>query len=130
MANRDVDDTILSMSLSKLEVDISFEDSYISVDLIGRASFESSTALQSQIDELIQRKEKIILFNCDRLESISSAILRVILKFAKQAMLEKKKIAFYSLNEHVHRVFNVSGFLKILPVYDNREKALATLQLL
>ena len=130
MANRVVDDKLSSMGLNKLEVDVSFESHYISVDLIGRAGFESSMALQSQIDELIQKKEKIILFNCDRLESISSAVLRVILKFAKEALVEKKKIAFYSLSEHVHRVFSISGFLKILEVYDDREQALTSLELL
>ena len=111
-----------------LNLDIHTEGSSILVDLVGQVTTTEANLLQSQLDELVNRGEDVIFLNCKDLKFISSAGLRVILNFAKQVSATQKKLGVYSLNTTVSKVFEISGFDKIINIYKNVEDARASLQ--
>ena len=103
------------------------EDGVLTVDVIGRATTIAASGFQSQLDEFVLGKEKVIFLNCEKMEFISSSGLRVILRLAKDISGRDKKLCIFALNSNVAHVFEISGFNKIVDLYDDRAQALASL---
>ena len=59
---------------------------------------------------------------------VSSAGLRVILMAAKRVKQSQGKLVLFGLSPQVREVFEISGFLKILDVVDDRAAALVRLK--
>lgn len=112
---------------SKFDLKVSGEGGQLLVCLGGQIGYIESNKFQSQLDDLLSRDERVILFDCNELTFISSAGLRAILQFAKQAPAKEKKLGFCALQDNVAHVFDISGFTKILQIYPSREQALANL---
>ena len=110
---------------SALNLKISSEGECLFVYLGGRVSYAESIDFQSQLEELLPREEKNVLFDCTGLDFISSAGLRAVLQFAKQAPTKGKKLGFFGLQNNVSHVFEISGFTRILKVYPNKVQAVA-----
>ena len=112
---------------SELTLENHSEGGVLTVDIIGRATTIAASAFQSQLDEFVDREEKAIFLNCEKLAFISSSGLRVILRFAKEVSGRDKKLCFLSLNSNVAHIFEISGFSKIVDIYSDRAQALASL---
>lgn len=110
-----------------LNLEVSSEGDCLFVHLGGRISYAESVDFQSQLEELLPREEKMVLFDCSGLDFISSAGLRAVLQFAKQAPTKGKKLCFFALQSNVAHVFEISGFTRILKVYPNKVQAVAGL---
>ena len=108
---------------SELELAVKSDNKSLSVRLIGKIGYLESNQFQSQLEELLDKDESVIFIDCSELSFISSAGLRVILKFAKQIPEKNKKLALYALQKNVEHVFDVSGFSKILNIYPDRQQA-------
>ena len=108
-----------------LTVNISNEGECLFVHLNGRVSYAESVDFQSQLEDLLPREEKSVLFDCSGLDFISSAGLRAVLQFAKQAPAQGKKLGFFALQSNVSHVFEISGFTRILKIYPNKVQAVA-----
>ena len=91
--------------------------------LMGHVGYLESKQLQPQLDRLLDRAEPSILLECSELSFISSSGLRAILQFARQAQEKNKKLGFTALRESVAYVFDISGFTKILNIYDDQGQA-------
>ena len=68
---------------------------------------------------------KAVLLDLSSLSYISSAGLRAILLIGRQLRKQKGTIAVCSLSPIVREVFEISGFDKIFPVYENQEAAIS-----
>ncbi len=110
---------------SGLSVKVSSGGDCLFVHLSGRVSYAESVDFQSQLEDLLSREEKSILFDCSGLDFISSAGLRAVLQFAKQAPSKDKKLGFFALQSNVAHVFEISGFTRILKIFPNKAQAVA-----
>jgi anti-sigma B factor antagonist len=94
----------------------------VSVD--GRIDTLSASEFQSRMEELMNRDEKSVVLDLEKLQYVSSAGLRAILVAAKKAGSLGKGLSCCSLQEMVGKVFDVSGFTGMIPVFDSLEEAL------
>ncbi len=94
---------------------------------LGRVDGNNVEVLESAIQEQIEAGEKILVFDLEDLNYISSAGLRVLLVTARRTQSEGGKTVFCGLAEHIANVFEISGFNNILTVYKSRSEALTTL---
>ena len=97
------------------------------LELIGRLDSIASKPLESKITDLVEEKKTHFLLDLEQLSYISSAGLRTILTGAKAIERNDGKIVLCSLTGDVKNVFNVSGFIDIFSVEEDRIAALAQL---
>lgn len=89
------------------------------IDTLTAPEFE-----QFMRDRLEQGQYRLVLDLVD-LEYISSAGLRSLLVTAKKAKAQGGFLVCCGLQEMVNRVFEVSGFSQVIPVYASVEEAVA-----
>lgn len=97
------------------------------VKVKGRLDASTSGQLEETLGEFANEDRVRILVDCETLEYISSAGLRVLLAAAKELKKKNGKICLTSLNPNVKQVFEISGFTSIFPIYETTEAALADL---
>jgi anti-anti-sigma factor len=83
----------------------------------------TSQDLQREVTETIGPNHTRIVFDFSELEYLSSAGLRVVLGAAKELRALHGALALYGANKVVTRVFEVSGFTRIIPVVGTEEEA-------
>ena len=109
----------MSLELHTLHI----QDAFILL-LQGRLDSITSTQVESEILSKIEQSTKPVILDLEHLDYVASAGLRIILMAAKRARAQKIAFALCSLQAQVHNVFEISGFLKIITVYENRDQAL------
>ena len=83
---------------------------------IGRLDSNTVSQLEAEINASIDDAEKLIL-DFERLEYLSSAGLRVLLSAHKTFMKKGSgELLICHVNEIIHEVFEVTGFLDILNI--------------
>lgn len=87
----------------------------------GTNAFEFQKALEAAITEA----DRVMILDCEELSYISSAGLRVVLLTARTLQRQNSKFAVCSLSEEIGKVFQISGFDKIIPVCATRADVLA-----
>lgn len=108
--------------------DITLDDGVQQVTLAGRLDSVTSSSLEKTLQPLFETAGARTLVDFSGLSYVSSAGLRVILMAAKRAKQSQGKLVLCGLLPHVREVFEISGFLKILNVVDDRAAALAQLK--
>jgi len=93
----------------------------------GRLDSESSPELARQAHELIGKGGRRLLLDLKDLYYISSAGLRAALSVAKEMASVGGKLAIASPNAAVTEVFDISGFVSVVEVYNSTETATARL---
>ncbi len=97
------------------------------VTLSGRLDSATSSDFERSLQGLFQAAGDKVMMDFSALDYISSAGLRVVLMAAKRAKQGQGHLVLYGLQTHVKEVFEISGFLKILEVANDRAAALASL---
>ncbi len=83
---------------------------------IGRLDSNTAPQLETEVNACIDDAEKMIL-DFERLEYLSSAGLRVLLSAHKKFMKKGSGgLVICHVNEVIHEVFEVTGFLDILNI--------------
>ena len=95
--------------------------------LTGRLDSETSSSLEKSMQTLFESNGSRTLIDFSALSYVSSAGLRVVLMAAKRAKQSQGLLVLCGLLPHVREVFEISGFLKILDVVDDRKAALSRL---
>lgn len=95
------------------------------LEVAGRMDALTSQGFETECLARMEAGDTRIVADLGGLEYISSAGLRSILAAAKKLKAAGGDLAFCGLSGIVAEVFTVSGFAKLLPVYDTREEALA-----
>ncbi len=90
----------------------------------GELDTQTSPDAQNQLKQLIEEGAMKVLVNFEKLESISSAGLHVLLTAAKQLKAVDGELRVCGLNEIVKEAFDISGFMTILKVFGSDSKAL------
>ena len=94
----------------------------------GRVDGATSRAFQEDLDACIQKDDRNVVLDLADVEYMSSAGLRVLLLTTKSLARQGKRFAVSSLQPEVREVFNISGFDRIIPVYDTDEQATTDLR--
>ncbi len=85
--------------------------------IIAVLSGEMDTAAAAQVEKdlqpLLDSKGKEIVLDCTELEYISSSGLRVLLSILKQAQAVGSRVVLKNVNDVIHDVLDVSGFISI-----------------
>ena len=89
-------------------------DNSVYLKIEGRLDTTTAPELESCVNELTQSASTLTV-DCDGLEYISSAGLRVILK-AQKAMNAKGGMKLIHVNEAIMEVFDITGFTDILTI--------------
>ena len=94
------------------------------VDCEGELDTNTVRDAEARLNGLLEDGAQKILVNFERLDFVSSAGLRILLATAKRLTGADSSLKISDLNETVHEVFEISGFITILSVYKTEEEAL------
>lgn len=115
-----------SLRDATLTIETAQEGSVLVIVLIGRLNSVTSSHLEKRAKQLIGAAEsKQFIFDCEQLNYISSAGLRVFLSSAKLVKNSKGRLILCNFAASVREVFEISGFMSILDVREDRDEALA-----
>ena len=93
------------------------------VGISGRLDSATSDGLGQRLHHLIDRGERRLVIDADKLDYISSTGLRVLLVAAKRLKAAEGKIVLSSLKPHILEVFEIAGFKSIFPIYADADQA-------
>lgn len=91
------------------------EGTALSVALEGRLDTNTAPEFQAEVEPMLESIETLTL-DCEQLDYISSAGLRVLLTFQQELEDQNKTMELCHVNEIIHDVFDVTGFLDILTI--------------
>ncbi len=96
--------------------------------ICGRIDAATSPEFEAAINQLITvKKETVLLFDCEHLEYISSAGLRVFLSTAKLIKAASGKMGLTNLQDNVRQIFEISGFSSVMAIYKTKDEAVKAL---
>ena len=98
-----------------MEINIIKENETSVVAIAGRLDTVTAPELEAAVKPYINNGVSIV-FDCDKLEYISSAGLRVVLSTHKLLAACAGQFAIRNLNAEVKSVFDITGFSKILNI--------------
>jgi anti-anti-sigma factor len=90
----------------------------------GSLDSNTSPKAQQEIDGVLAAGARKVAIDCTALDYISSAGLRVMLGAAKKLNGAGSGLRLFGLNQSVREVFDISGFSKILAVFNTEADAL------
>ena len=88
------------------------EETIVSVE--GRVDTITAQDLEKQIDSIWY--DKVVVFDCEKLEYVSSSGLRVILSTHKKLTAKGGKFILRNLTSEVRSVMDLTGFSRILTI--------------
>lgn len=91
---------------------------------VGRLDSSTAPALDRHLTAVIGRGDIRLVVDLAGIEYISSTGLSVFLSAAKKIKAAKGSIALSGLNSRIRLVFEMSGFLRLFPVFPAVEEAL------
>ena len=103
-----------------------YDDSVLVLNPLGRIDGTNAKAFEEALLGRIEAGDSQILMNFEGINYISSAGLRVLLMAAKRTSQAKGQLALCAVQDHIQEVFKFSGFAEIIPIHDDRPKALST----
>ena len=93
------------------------------VDMSGRLDSMSSGDAGDRIVEIARGEHKRVLLNLEKLDYVSSAGLRVILRGAQLLQGNRGELKICNANGLVRNVLETSGFNSLIKVYDTEKDA-------
>ena len=98
-----------------MNVNTRVDNNTLFIDLEGRLD----TVTSQQLSDLLpteKRRNLDIDFNFEKLEYVSSAGLRILVLFKKEAQATNNKMVIRNINDVIREIFSVTGFDKILKI--------------
>jgi anti-sigma B factor antagonist len=102
------------------------QDGICILALHGRLDANSSEAFREKILQLIEDGTKKVILDCENLDYISSAGLRVVLVATKEIKRNEGKIILCALQDYIKEVFEVAKFDAFLAIGASVEEAIKT----
>jgi anti-anti-sigma factor len=99
------------------------QDDQLIVKVVGRIDTVSAPDFQRKMEDLICQGVRQIVVDLENLEYISSAGLRCVLVAAQKTRQEGGTLCCCGLQGVVRKVFEISGFKTIIPIFDSAEQA-------
>ncbi|MGI5875683.1 MAG: anti-sigma F factor antagonist [Dethiobacteria bacterium] len=98
------------------------------VRLKGELDHHSSIGFKEAVERELQRDEiRNLVLNFEHLTFMDSSGLSVILGRYKQIKARRGKLVICSPGEHLKKILQIGGLLKIIPIYSSEDEALSTL---
>ncbi len=107
-----------------LEINIEEINGRIILRLIGRLDASSCSILQNKIDVLLQENHKNVFLDFSNIDYLSSAGLRVLLSSTKKFNEQNGRLGIFAISEEVMQIIKMTGFEKILNIYNKEKEAL------
>jgi len=98
-----------------LNITKKLEGGVLDVALDGRLDTNTAPEFQQEIEPILGSISELKL-DCEKLDYISSAGLRVLLTFEQMLEEQGKKMELRNVNDIIHDVFDVTGFLEIMTI--------------
>lgn len=108
-----------------MEISISKANNWAVVAVTGRLDTNSATEFDAKLQEVIERGDLRLILDLSRLEYVSSAGLRSVIAAAKTAGSREGRLCCCGVSGLVRKVFDVSGFTTLLPIFETLDDALA-----
>ena len=89
--------------------------------LAGRLDSSSSPEFDKRIVLAMENGFRYIILDCQKLDYITSAGLRVVVKTAKKLKPEQGQIVLCAMADYVKEVFEIAGFDSFLPILPTLE---------
>ena len=98
-----------------MEIKVLEENGAKIVNICGRLDTVTSPELEKIVSPLIE-VGKTVIFDCEKMEYISSAGLRVVLSTHKQCAASGSRFGLRNLTAEVRAVFDMTGFSRLLTI--------------
>ncbi len=98
-----------------LNIKKKLEGDTLIVAMDGRLDTNTSPEFQTELEPMLDSISSLTL-ECEKLDYISSAGLRVLLTFQEELEEQGKTLQLCHVNNVIHDVFEVTGFLEILTI--------------
>ncbi|MCH1554465.1 MAG: STAS domain-containing protein [Luminiphilus sp.] len=108
-----------------MEIITRTEGRFIIVEPSGRLGFDEASATQLDFERAVDRADAGVVVDCASLSYVSSAGLRAFLVAAKAAETKGVSFSACSLDSDVASVFTISGFDRIVSIFDSISEATA-----
>ncbi len=94
------------------------------VNIDGRIDTSNFPVFEEEINKLLNKESKNLIFNCSGLNYISSSGLRVFLVAQKKMISLKGKLYLCNLQPAIKEIFAISGFSRIFRIFDTLREGL------
>ncbi len=106
-----------------MQLTIETQADYSEIILEGRIDATSAPQFDSEATPALEAPAPVLLLNFEAVPYISSAGLRSVLKLAKGAQSQHKKLACFAMQPAVFEIFRLSGFTSIIKIAQSKEQA-------
>jgi anti-sigma B factor antagonist len=103
------------------------QDGICILTLSGRLDASSSSEFREKIFQIIEDGTNRVILDCENLDYISSAGLRVVLEATKEIKQNNGEIMLCALQDYIKEVFEVAQFDAFLSIGDTLEEAIKTI---
>lgn len=110
-----------------MEIKTQRENRILIANVNGRVDSANAREFENVLSSAISDDDTRVIVDFGGLSYISSSGLRVILLVAKSLRNRNAEFALCSLSSHIGEVFKISGFDKIISIYDSQAEACAAL---
>ncbi len=98
-----------------LNIEKKQEGDTLTVKLDGRLDTNTSPVFQREVEPMLENISRLTL-DFEKVDYVSSAGLRVLLTFEQELEEKNKQMELRHVNDTVHDIFEVTGFLDILTI--------------
>jgi anti-sigma B factor antagonist len=95
------------------------------VDISGKLNSSAADDAEDRIVNVLHGEDKLILLNLEKLEYVTSAGLRVILRVARLLQENRGELKLCNARGAVKDALEMFGFHSLLKVYDSEQEALS-----
>lgn len=107
-----------------MQVKFSNKGTTLIVGILAELDHHSADYIRQKVDsEMIKSTTRNIVFDFQKVEFMDSSGIGVIMGRYKNIRKLGGKAAIVNVNSQICRIFEMSGLLKIIPVYDNIDDA-------
>ena len=110
-----------------MKVRAELHDSVRVIRVRGRIDGSNAAAFDSAVGAAIDDSDRAVLMDLEELSYISTMGLRTFPKVARAIRDRAATLALCSMPDQVRRVFGITGFDRVIPIYGSRSEALSRL---
>jgi anti-sigma B factor antagonist len=107
-----------------MEIIESRQGDILILSIAGRLDSSTSQDFEDKLIGQIKGGQGRIVLDFDRLEYISSAGLRVLLKATRELKNAKGTLVLCAIKDYIQEVFELSGFASVFPIAPNLDGAM------
>ena len=107
-----------------MNITVSKEGEISVVVIEGRLDTTNYGELEHHLSAITEEGGKMILLDLENLEYVSSSGLRILLMFLKKIRAVDGRFMLCSMSADIREIFEISGFINIFEIFDNKDAAL------